>query len=323
MMRTVIGTVLALSTLVPGVAQAQTEQVFYYHTDAIGSVRMITDGTGQVVARYDYLPFGEPCGSLCGTTSAPDKRQFAGKERDQETGFDYFGARHYAYQSGRFTVVDPVMGDPTNPQTWNRYVYALNNPLRYVDPAGLFEWDTSCGDDDTVCQANRQKFRDALNRMQEALSNSREGSSEYKELKEILNRIGTEGDSNHIRVAFSDTLSDFGETPLFGRTRTMTLNFGLLENAVGNELAGDARAALVTHEGRHTLQGVGTGVKWLFGARLSVERPAYNAESLFYKAIDRREPFGPLWDPTWPQSSQEMLRKAAVESLLRRIYGRP
>src|SRR5262245_49388541 len=75
------------------VAQAQTQDtVIYYHTDAIGSVRMITDTNGQVIARYDYLPFGEPW------TPPPnaDVRQFAGKERDVETGLDYFGARHYA-----------------------------------------------------------------------------------------------------------------------------------------------------------------------------------------------------------------------------------
>jgi RHS repeat-associated protein len=107
-------------------------------TDAIGSVRMITDSTGQVVARYDYRPFGDPCGSLCGTPSAPDKRQFAGKERDQEIGLDYVGARYYASQIGRFTTVDPGHAgfDVVNPQSWNGYSYALNNPLRFVDPLG-------------------------------------------------------------------------------------------------------------------------------------------------------------------------------------------
>jgi RHS repeat-associated protein len=138
MMRTIIGTVLAFLTVVPGIAHAQTEQVFYYHTDAIGSVRMITDSTGQVVARYDYRPFGDPCGSLCGTISAPDPRQFAGKERDQETGLDYFGARYYAGGTGRFTTVDPghVGGTVLDPQSWNAYAYARNNPLRMIDPDG-------------------------------------------------------------------------------------------------------------------------------------------------------------------------------------------
>ncbi|MGH9931401.1 MAG: RHS repeat-associated core domain-containing protein [Pyrinomonadaceae bacterium] len=77
------------------------------------------------------------------------------KERDNETGLDYFGARYYASMQGRFTSADPfnialeVQGerDPKKaeaklqiylslPQQWNRYSYAINNPLVYVDPTG-------------------------------------------------------------------------------------------------------------------------------------------------------------------------------------------
>jgi RHS repeat-associated protein len=61
------------------------------------------------------------------------------KERDNETGLDYFGERYYASTMGRFTTADFLMasGKTSNPQSWNRYVYTLNNPLRYVDPDGL------------------------------------------------------------------------------------------------------------------------------------------------------------------------------------------
>jgi RHS repeat-associated protein len=117
-------------------AQAQ-DTVIYYHTDAIGSVRMITDQNGQVVARYDYLPFGEPW--VPPPPQNQDVRQFAGKERDPETGFDYFGARYYQSQTGRFTTVDPVLEIEqavADPQRWNRYTYVRNNPFRYVDPDG-------------------------------------------------------------------------------------------------------------------------------------------------------------------------------------------
>jgi RHS repeat-associated protein len=153
---------MALLAFMPRVAQAQTEQVFYYHTDAIGSVRMITDETGQVVARYDYLPFGEPCDSLCGTPSAPDPRQFAGKEHNQETGFEYFGARFYSSGTGRFTTVDPMSvlsENMADPQLWNRYAYGRNNPLRYVDPDGRYV--TDCSNDDTECQQRAAKFERA------------------------------------------------------------------------------------------------------------------------------------------------------------------
>jgi RHS repeat-associated protein len=68
-----------------------------------------------------------------------DTRLFTGKKRGSETGRDYFGARYYRANRGRFTTVDPAMTLSENlvdPQRWNRYTYVRNNPLRYVDPDG-------------------------------------------------------------------------------------------------------------------------------------------------------------------------------------------
>jgi len=64
------------------------------------------------------------------------------KERDNETGLDYFGARYYSSTQGRFTSVDPSGKSITvsNPQSWNRYTYVLNNPLAYIDHNG--KWPT-------------------------------------------------------------------------------------------------------------------------------------------------------------------------------------
>ena len=124
-----------------GIAQAQTQDtVIYYHTDAIGSVRMITNANGQVISRHDYLPFGEPWTPPANA----DVRQFAGKERDVETGLDYFGARYYSSAIGRFTTADQVLHPENaalNPQLWNKYAYVSNNPLRKVDPDGRWERD--------------------------------------------------------------------------------------------------------------------------------------------------------------------------------------
>ena len=64
--------------------------------------------------------------------------QFTSKERDTETGLDYFGARYYSGAQGRFTSPDPENASASlfNPQAWNAYSYALNNPNKYVDPDG-------------------------------------------------------------------------------------------------------------------------------------------------------------------------------------------
>jgi RHS repeat-associated protein len=134
----------AVSLLVWSFAAAAGAQVVeYYHVDAVGSVRALTSQAGQVIERHDYLPFGEecttgPCASNPGL-NAGQPRKYTGKERDKETGLDYFGARYYGSKIGRFTTVDPVYNWQENlvdPQRWNRYAYARNNPLRYTDPDG-------------------------------------------------------------------------------------------------------------------------------------------------------------------------------------------
>jgi len=73
--------------------------------------------------------------------------QFTSKERDAETGLDFFGARYMSSAQGRFTSPDEpwLDQDPRNPQSWNLYVYGRNNPLRYSDPSGTKCVDTNNG----------------------------------------------------------------------------------------------------------------------------------------------------------------------------------
>ncbi len=127
--------VMVVSVLLPSSAGAQgTETVVYFHHDAVGSVRMITDGTGQVVERFDHAPFGEPWPA----PSPTEGPRFAWSEHDPVTGLNYLSARDLHSATGRFTAVDPghVGGDIADPQSWNAYAYARNNPFRFVDPDG-------------------------------------------------------------------------------------------------------------------------------------------------------------------------------------------
>jgi RHS repeat-associated protein len=92
---------------------------------------MTTDANGQVLQRYDYTPFGEPWPSQ----PTPETRRFGGGELDAETQLNYFGARMYLSQTGRFTRADdPGYGNPFDPQSMNLYACVSNNPLRWVDP---------------------------------------------------------------------------------------------------------------------------------------------------------------------------------------------
>ena len=64
---------------------------------------------------------------------------FTGKERDSDTGLDWFEARYYGSAQGRFTSPDPIYFQKemlTDPQRFNLYSYARNNPLRFMDPSG-------------------------------------------------------------------------------------------------------------------------------------------------------------------------------------------
>jgi RHS repeat-associated protein len=116
-------------------------------TDQLGTPRMIFDKTGSLAntKRHDYLPFGEELfanqglrSGAIGYVTDSVRQKFTQKERDNETGLDYFGARYYASTQGRFTSPDePLIGqDEPNPQTWNLYSYTSNNPLSRIDEDG-------------------------------------------------------------------------------------------------------------------------------------------------------------------------------------------
>ncbi len=105
-----------------------------YINDHLGSpVLVYRTNTGYDYSSNEYFPFGE---LAFGTASnfSQQRYRFGGKERDEDHGLSYFGARYYAPWTCRFTSVDPL---------WNKapsecpYCYAGNNPLRYVDPTGM------------------------------------------------------------------------------------------------------------------------------------------------------------------------------------------
>jgi len=101
---------------------------FYYHTDHLGSTRLVTDDSKNIVSAATYHPFGTPC-----TEEGSEEYLFTGQKRDS-TGLYYLGARYYDPEIGGFIARDPLPGTTQSPQTLNQYVYCLNNPLKYVDP---------------------------------------------------------------------------------------------------------------------------------------------------------------------------------------------
>ena len=128
--------------------------------DHLGTPRMIVNKSGSLssVKRHDYLPFGEELSADIGGRTPTQgysgdsiRQKFTRKERDNETGLDYFGARYYGSTEGRFTSPDPLLssGRSLQPQSWNRYAYVINRPLSLVDPNGLV-WGVSDWDENGV-----------------------------------------------------------------------------------------------------------------------------------------------------------------------------
>jgi RHS repeat-associated protein len=87
----------------------------------------------HLVEARTYWPEGD---ALAGTSSTSQRLRFATMERDTESNHFYDHARAHDFNLGRFLGVDKHGGHAEDPQSWNRYAYARDNPLKYVDPNG-------------------------------------------------------------------------------------------------------------------------------------------------------------------------------------------
>lgn len=116
------------------IAKIENNKTSYYHADHLKSTRALTNEDGQKSWWQDYKPFGN---DYKGERISDDTSYtFTDQEKDKETEFFYYGARYYDATAGRFISEDPAEADWNDPQSINRYVYVLNNPLKYNDPYG-------------------------------------------------------------------------------------------------------------------------------------------------------------------------------------------
>jgi RHS repeat-associated protein len=125
--------------------------VHYYLSDHLGSTNLVANSAGAVEEESDYYPFG----TEVVVTSGSNLYKLTGKERDQESGLDLMGLRYNGPTLGRFTSPDPEFASSdriADPQQWNMYAYARNNPLSITDPTGL-DFNLTCsGGNPATCQ---------------------------------------------------------------------------------------------------------------------------------------------------------------------------
>jgi RHS repeat-associated protein len=124
-----------------GAPAGATTGTQYVAVDAMGSTRLVMDGTA--VERHDFEPYGAELSGgwrtpALGYGSATVRQRFTGQERDDDTTLDYFLARYYSGTQGRLGSPDPgnAGANAADPQSWNGYAYVSGNPLTFTDPSG-------------------------------------------------------------------------------------------------------------------------------------------------------------------------------------------
>ena len=109
----------------------------YQFGNHLGSISLELDEQAQIVSYEEYTPYGSPSyQAVRSQIETPKRYRYTGKERDEESGFYYHGARYYAPWLGRWSSYDPLyLRDSTNV-----YIYSLNNPIIAKDPTGGPVW---------------------------------------------------------------------------------------------------------------------------------------------------------------------------------------
>lgn len=119
-----------------------TTNVFqYYHPDNLTSTSIQSDKNGNEIQNFGYSAFGQSRYTQS-TNVFNVSRRYTGQVLDDATGLYYYNARYYDPALARFTQPDDLIPDLLNPQSYNRYAYCVNNPLRFIDPNGDSALDT-------------------------------------------------------------------------------------------------------------------------------------------------------------------------------------
>ena len=129
------------------VAMNKAGVVQYLLGDHLGSTSLVLDASGAKVAESRYYPYGEERWS---SGTLPTDYRFTGQLFQASLGIYHMGARFYDPYLARWLSADTIVPNPSNPQSFNRYSWVRNNPLKYIDPTGHRE-EGECGYNGEAC----------------------------------------------------------------------------------------------------------------------------------------------------------------------------
>jgi RHS repeat-associated protein len=272
--------------------------------DHLGSTRMVVDRSGSLagITRRDYAPFGEELyagfrlnGSGQGQygyepPQSNVRQKFVGYERDSETWLDFAGARYFASVQGRFTSPDPLLssGNTESPGTWNRYSYCLNNPLRFIDPTGLYVFDSSVSED------QRRRFDDMFAEAKQSLAKIGEvygtNSNTYKMAERALNVYGNPGIDNGVTI-FNEQLGDKKAGELDPVVGVRSDGNAVINIKIDTEQFSQTKGLIntIAHEGSHAADAADFALgRATNPSSYQTEFKAYTVSSLFLEALGNR-----------------------------------
>jgi RHS repeat-associated protein len=310
------------------VATYVSSTTYFDHADWLGTERARTGWAGNLCETVTSLPYGD--GQNISTTCPEgdvSPMHFTGKERDTESGLDNFGARYDSSSMGRFMSPDPLLnsGKPWNPQTWNRYTYALNNPLAITDPTGLYDLVNNCATDNKKCnkqfQQHARDLKNALSNLQKQVNKMKDGP-EKDRLEASLTVLGTQGDNNGVNVTFAALApGTAGQTTFDVNPDTLHVNAANITLDPSQISGLNSYAIDTAYEGTH-IEDLLTGLLSASGAfslpQLSdfsteyrgYETSAYAAQALGVPSLSFNG--NVIWNQSWKAVDQQTLMDKGI-----------
>ena len=184
-------------------------KIYFYHGDHLGSAHWITDSSSVPIQYIHYAPYGELIANQT-PYNYNERYKFTGKERDQESGYDYFGARYYWSDYAHFITPDPLSD---NDPGISSYAYCHWNPIGFVDPDGE-EWltDEDAQQASKYTQAMENKITQLSKQMARAKSEEKQTtlSQRISSLRAGINELNEMGEMPDVKFTYNN-LSETAE----------------------------------------------------------------------------------------------------------------